>query len=191
MSQFSIFEVPYIPLMPQKKNIFVIIGSASKNSANLRLMQYIQEQTKDIFNMYLFEDLKLLPHFDAELSVDNTPLSIIAVKEKIAQADGIIMCSPEYVFSIPSGLKNLIEWCVSSTVFSEKPTGIITASASGVKGHNELQLIMKTVMASFTQDTCLLIQGIKGKINQEGEITERQTIENIAKFIDAFKVLLN
>nr|WP_298555227.1 NAD(P)H-dependent oxidoreductase [uncultured Algibacter sp.] len=32
------------------------------------------------------------------------------------------MCTPEYVFSIPSGLKNTIEWCVSTNAFSNKPT---------------------------------------------------------------------
>ncbi|WP_262886208.1 NADPH-dependent FMN reductase [Sphingobacterium sp. 18053] len=36
------------------------------------------------------------------------------------------MCLPEYIFSIPSGLKNSIEWCISTTVFSDKPVGIIT-----------------------------------------------------------------
>jgi len=37
-------------------------------------------------------------------------------------------------------LKNAIEWCVSTTVFTDKPTGIITASASGANGHAKLKL---------------------------------------------------
>jgi NAD(P)H-dependent FMN reductase len=39
---------------------------------------------------------------------------------------------------LTSGLKNAIEWCVSTTVFSDKPIGLITASASGQKGHEDL-----------------------------------------------------
>jgi chromate reductase, NAD(P)H dehydrogenase (quinone) len=177
--------------MAQKKNIFVIIGSASKNSANQKLVDNFENLTKDDFNLTIFNNLKVLPHFDPELSTGNTPKSIIAFRSYIENADGILICTPEYVFSIPSGLKNAIEWCVSTIVFSDKPIGIITASAHGQKGHEELQLIMKTVMAKFTAETTLLIQGVKGKINEAGEIKDEKTKGDIAKFIDAFKNLVN
>ncbi|GGI27263.1 NADPH-dependent FMN reductase [Pedobacter mendelii] len=177
--------------MIEKKNIFVIIGSASKNSANEKLVNNLAVLTKDIFNLTVFNDLKTLPHFDPELSTDNPPTEIIEFRKKIQLSDGIIICTPEYVFSIPSGLKNAIEWCVVTTVFSDKPIGLITASASGQKGHEELQLIMKTVMTKFTNDTTLLIQGIKGKISEQGQITDGTVKQNFMKFIDAFKNILN
>src|SRR6187402_4014028 len=123
--------------MSNKKNIFILIGSASRNSVNEKLIDIFINLTKDFFSFSVFKDLKTLPHFDPELSVDNTPAAIIEFRNNIEKADGIIICTPEYVFSIPSGLKNAIEWCVSTTAFSEKPTGLITASASGEKGHEE------------------------------------------------------
>ena len=177
--------------MLEKKNIFAIIGSASRNSANEKLIENLAVLTKDFFNLNIFKDLKTLPHFDTELTADNTPMEIIEFRKNIKNADGIIICTPEYIFSIPSGLKNGIEWCVSTTVFSEKPIGLITASASGQKGQAELQLIMKTLMAKFTDETTLLIQGIKSKINPSGEIIDDKTQENLMKFIDAFKSLVN
>ncbi|MEO5997095.1 MAG: NADPH-dependent FMN reductase [Chitinophagaceae bacterium] len=176
--------------MTEKKNIFVIIGSASSNSANEKLVDNFVKLTKDFFNVSLFKGLKTLPHFDPELSIDNSPKEITAFRKNIENTDGIIICTPEYVFSIPSGLKNAIEWCVSTTVFTDKPIGLLTASADGRKGHEELQLIMKTVMTKFTVETTLLIQGIKGKINNEGEITDNKTKEDFTKFITAFKMLI-
>ncbi len=177
--------------MTKKKNIFVIIGSASKDSANEKLVDYFANLTKDFFNLTVFKDLRTLPHFDPELSTENPPKEIIRFRRNIENADGIIICTPEYVFSIPSGLKNAIEWCVATTVFSDKPTGLITASASGQKGHEELQLIMKTVMAKFTDETILLIQGIKGKINEQGQIFDDETKAALLKFIDAYKAIWN
>ena len=177
--------------MQEKKNIFVIIGSASRNSANEKLVDNFGVLTKEVFNLTIFNVLKTLPHFDPELSLENPPKEIIEFRKTIENADGIIICTPEYVFSIPSGLKNAIEWCVSTTVFSDKPVGLITASASGTKGHEELQLIMKTVMTKFTDETTLLIQGIKGKINEQGEITDDKTKELLIKFLDAFKNLID
>lgn len=111
-------------------------------------------------------------------------------RNNIETADGIIICTPEYVFSIPSGLKNAIEWCISTTIFENKPLGIITASASGLKAHEDLQLIMKTASAKFTPETTLLIQGIKGKINEQGEIIDGKTKNDLTNFITAFKIFI-
>lgn len=176
--------------MTDKKKILAIIGSASSNSANHKLVEEIASLTSEEFNLTIFNDLKTLPHFDPQLS-DNPPRQIIEFRENIEQADGIIICTPEYIFSIPSGLKNAIEWCISTTIFSNKPIGLITASASGQKGHEELQLIMKTAMAEFTDETCLLIQAIKEKFDEQGNLIDNTTKTQLEKFIDALKKLIN
>jgi chromate reductase, NAD(P)H dehydrogenase (quinone) len=173
------------------KNLFVIIGSASNGSSNEKLVDAFARLTEGEFNLTVFKDLKTLPHFDPEQSINNPPQSIIGFRNQVEQADGILICTPEYVFSIPSGLKNVIEWCVSTTVFSDKPVGIITASADGQKGHEELQLIMKTVMARFTKGTALLIRGVKGKMNEQGEITDSKTRTELMEFVDAFRAMIN
>jgi NAD(P)H-dependent FMN reductase len=177
--------------MKDKKDIVAIIGSASSNSANHKLMELIAALTSESFNLIIIKDLKTLPHFDPELSANNPPRPIIEFRETIKQADGIIICTPEYVFSIPSGLKNAIEWSIASTIFSDKPIGLITASANGQKGHKELQLIMKTAMATFTSETCLLIQRIKGKFDEQGVLMDIKAKKKLTKFIVALQDLIN
>jgi chromate reductase len=176
--------------MTEKKKVFVIIGSASKNSANQKLVDCFADLSKNDFDLAIYNDLKTLPHFDPELSIDSPPKLIVEFRHAVEQADGILICTPEYVFSIPSGLKNAIEWCVSTTVFSDKPVGLITASADGQKGHQELQLVMKTIMTKFTDETTLLIRGVKGKINEKGEITDSKTLDDLKRFVIAFKNLI-
>lgn len=176
--------------MTENKSIFAIIGSASENSANQKIIDHVAKLSAGYFSLTVFNHLKQLPHFDPELSINNTPQIISELRHNIEKADGILICTPEYVFSIPSGLKNMIEWCVSTTVFSDKPTGIITASASGAKGHEELQLIMKTIVAKFDTSTTLLIQGVKGKVNENGEIVDSATKDALANFIEAFRALV-
>lgn len=176
--------------MITKKNILAIIGSASTNSSNLCLVKRIAELTDDKFNVTIFDGLSGLPHFNPELSIGETPQPVQDFRELVLKSDGIIICTPEYIFSIPAGLKNAIEWCVATTVFSKKPLGIITASASGQKGHEELQLIMKTIEADFTQETTLLVQGVKGKIDKEGNISDDKTKNDVQNFIASFYHLL-
>lgn len=173
-----------------KKNILAIVGSASKESSNLKLLKYLSSEMKDDFSVEIFDALSMLPHFNPEYTDTNTPIEIINIRNAISHADGIIICTPEYIFSMPSGLKNLIEWCVSTTVFSKKPIGLITASAQGEKCHEELKLIMKTVETIFTEETTLLIQGVKGKIDAQGNIRTEELKTELGVFIKHFAVLI-
>ena len=45
-------------------------------------------------------------------------------------------------------------------------------------------------MTKFTNETTLLIQGIKGKVSEPGEITDKKTKADLAKFISSFKDLI-
>jgi len=175
--------------MITKKKIIGICGSASRNSANLSILKWIKQPLKADFDLEIIYDLTELPHFKTELTDKNVPKQVVDLRQKIENANGIIICTPEYVFSIPSGLKNMIEWCVSTTVFSDKPTGLITASASGERGHEELKLIMETVQTKFTDETTLLIQGIKGKIDKNGKILDTKTETELKKFVQSFERL--
>jgi chromate reductase len=176
--------------MTEKKTLLAIIGSASANSTNIKLVEQIAVLTNHEYNLTIYNDLKSLPHFDPDLSAENPPRQVVELRNTIEQSDGIIICTPEYVFSIPSGLKNAIEWCIATTIFSDKPSGLITASASGQKGHEELQLIMKTAMANFTNETSLLIQGIKGKFDEQGNLIDNKTKTQLEKFIEALMKLI-
>ncbi len=150
------------------KNILAINGSAAEDSANQKLLIHLATIFKDTFDVTFLEPLKKLPHFDPACTVETVPEKITSFRNRIELADGVLICTPEYVFSIPSGLKNLIEWCVATTVFAGKPVALITASASGLKAHEELQLLMQTLGAKFIPETTLLISGIKGKLNEDG-----------------------
>ena len=171
-------------------NIFVINGSASEQSSNQQLIRTIELLAKDKYNLTICTSLKTLPHFDPDLTINETPQSILDLRKNIESADGLIICTPEYIFSIPSGLKNAIEWCISTTIFSEKPTALITASSQGEAAHEQLQLIMKTAMARFTPETTLLIQGIKGKFDLQGQLIDPTLQGSLNMLISAFTKLL-
>jgi NAD(P)H-dependent FMN reductase len=172
------------------KNVFGIVGSASTGSLNQKILENIATQTSANVKLAVFDNLRSLPHFNPSESINNPPPAVVEFRKKVEESDGVIICTPEYVFSIPALLKNAIEWCVSTTVFSQRPVGLITASSSGAKGHEQLQLIMNTVGATFTSDTTLLISGVKSKININGEITDPVTRQEITAFIDSFISML-
>ncbi|QSQ12890.1 NADPH-dependent FMN reductase [Myxococcus landrumensis] len=57
-------------------------------------------------------DLKLLnlPIYDGDVEAQGLPASVVELRERVAQAQGFLISSPEYNSSIPGGLKNAIDW---------------------------------------------------------------------------------
>ncbi|MCB0476469.1 MAG: NAD(P)H-dependent oxidoreductase, partial [Flavobacteriaceae bacterium] len=81
--------------MNDKKKIIGICGSASRNSGNLTILKFISELEKAEFDFEIIEDLTDFPHFRTELTDENVPEKITNFRNKILNADGIIICTPE------------------------------------------------------------------------------------------------
>ena len=173
-----------------KVRIFAICGSTRSNSANLQIIKAIAKEAEAIMEFEIYDQLGLLPHFNPDLDNENIVESVKELRDKIKKADGVLICTPEYVFSLPGALKNAIEWTVSTTVFSEKPVALITASGLGEKAHEALLLIMKTIYAIYTPETQLHIAGARAKLNEKGEITDLLIKEKILSLINAFNELI-
>ena len=173
----------------ESKKIFAVCGSTREHSANLVILQYIATIVSNEFDFEIYSDLAALPHFNPDHDKETAPPIVEVLRTKIKNADGVIICTPEYVFSLPGALKNAIEWCVSTTVFSEKPVALVTASASGVKAHESLQMIMKTIYADVRQENQLLIQGAKGKV-KSGIITDEELQNQLKDLAGSFSNLL-
>ncbi|MEP6673539.1 MAG: NADPH-dependent FMN reductase [Ferruginibacter sp.] len=177
--------------MDSRKKILAICGSTRSNSTNLQLIKAIAEIAAADIDIEIYSDLSFLPHFNPDLDNEAVPDSVKIFRSKIENVDGILICTPEYVFSLPGSLKNAIEWMVSTTLFSGKPVALITASGLGEKAHESLLLIMKTVEAKFTEQTQLHISGARTKVNMKNKITDAATMEKIKLLLNAFINLIN
>lgn len=169
------------------KKVLAICGSIKANSANHKLIGYIQSLAKEDFEIELFEGLSDLPYFDPNPEMENQYETVNLFRNRIQQADGILICTPEYVFSLPGILKNALEWTVSTTIFTDKPAALITASSSGKVAYESLQLVMKTLGVKTTDETQLLISGIKSKMNNEDIVHDTETQQLLQKLVSAFK----
>lgn len=164
--------------MSKTKNIVAISGSLRKNSSNQVILDFIKGYCKKEAVVNSSLDLQKLPHFDPSMSENEVPPEVQKFRSTIEAADGIIICTPEYVFSLPAVLKNALEWTVSTTVFQNKPTALIVAATSGEKALVSLKLIMQTLGSSIEDHTNLLIKGVKGKIKDQ-QFTDDPTLLQI------------
>ena len=175
-----------------KKKVLAISGSTRKDSSNERILKAIGRSYQDIIDVHIFTHLDQLPHFNPDLSGDTTPPAVAAFIDLIKNADGVLICTPEYVFSLPGSLKNALEWTVSTTVFTDKPCAFIVASGLGEKAFESLDIIMRTLIQSpVPEKSRLLIQGARGKINATGEFSDENILHQIKILVDSLSHSMN
>jgi chromate reductase len=54
--------------------------------------------------------IREVPLYDADVDAQGPPAAVKALKERIAAADGLLLATPEYNYSVPGVLKNAIDW---------------------------------------------------------------------------------
>ena len=170
------FSHSYICIM---QNILAICGSTRAESSNHRLIGAIKELYAGKLNIVLFESISLLPHFNPDLADDHTPDAVKEFRQKLRDADGVLICTPEYAHGIPGSLKNAIDWTVSSNEFSQKPVVLITASTDGKFAHTALLEILRTIETKETEQLQLLIPFVQTKISKDSLITDEKTLEEV------------
>ena len=71
-------------------------------------------------------DWREVPAFDADLLAGGYPPVVAALRDRIRRADGVVIATPEYNFSIPGMLKNTIDWLSrgEDQPFAHKPVAI-------------------------------------------------------------------
>jgi chromate reductase, NAD(P)H dehydrogenase (quinone) len=173
------------------KNILAISGSLRAKSTNLTIIENIAEMFADQINVTIYDGLANLPYFNPDLESAAPIAEVEDFRRQIRESDGVLICTPEYVFSIPGALKNALEWTVGTSDFAGVPVALITASSLGEKTHESLFLVLKTIEAHITENTALLISGARTKINSTGKLSDAPTIEAINLLIESFLQIIN
>lgn len=171
----------------RSKTILAISGSTRRPSTNETILKLAGTMLPPGVELELYPGIDLLPWFNPDLDSEGAvpPEPVRDLRARILRADGVLICTPEYVFSLPGALKNALEWTVSTTVFSEKPVAYIVASASGEKAFESLGLILGTLVQHPLADDCkLLIRGSRGKV-REGAFTDESALSDLQALLEA------
>lgn len=174
-----------------KKKILAICGSTRKTSSNLNLINAIADLTKEKFQISIFDGLSDIPAFNPDLDHEAPPEAVNRFRNQLKDADGILICTPEYAMGVPGSLKNAIDWTVSSCEFSNKPVALITASSLGENGHESLMKTLRIIESKITDQTQLVISYVKTKVSRDNKITDTTTLRDVEKLIEAFDELID
>jgi chromate reductase len=168
--------------------IAIVVGSLRKDSINRKIARSICAMRGDDLDCSIVE-IGDLPLYNQDLDAD-PPAQWVAFREKVAAADGILFCTPEYNRGVPGVLKNAID--VGSrpygkSVWHKKPAAIVSASPGSIGGfganHQLRQACVFLDMPVMQQPEAYLGHVTDDSFDADGKLKDgplRQLVENLA-----------
>jgi len=170
--------------MNKGRKILALCGSTRTNSSNRELINVIIELYKAKADIQVFEGLDQIPHFNPDRDDEHPPKQVSFFRRQVKEADGILICTPEYAMGVPGTLKNAIDWTVSSMQFSHKPVALITASSQGYKAHASLLETLKVIECDIPDTSQLVISFVKTKV-RDNKIIDSKTMTQVQQVMDS------
>lgn len=124
----------------QTMNLVVVNGSPRKYGRTRIVAKHVAERYAAVL-FDVSEDI--LPLYNGEEEQMELPF-VKKICQLMKEADGIILCSPEYHNAMSGALKNALDF-LGSNEFVDKPVALIAVAGGGKGGINALNN-MRTVM---------------------------------------------
>lgn len=183
------------------KNFLAIVGTNSDHSTNRMLLQFMQKHFAEQANIDICE-IKDLPAFNKEAK--QTPEPVQELADKITEADGVIISTPEYNHSIPAILKSTLEWLsYTSQPLIDKPV-MITGAAYGRLGSSRAQTHLRQILdapelkarimpsSEFLLGFSLQAYDDEGRLKDQDKIKElEEQFNNFIHFVEMTNQLVN
>jgi chromate reductase len=175
--------------MADKISILGFAGSLRERSFNKAILQAAVEMVPKGMEIEIF-DLEGIPPFNQDVEKE-PPIKIKEFKTKIRAADGILIATPEYNYSIPGVLKNAIDWAsrpYGDNAFKDKPVGVMGASV-GMLGTARAQYHLRQSfvflnMIPMNQPE-VMVAFAEEKVDSNGRLTDLPTRGMIKQFLEA------
>jgi len=136
-----------------------------------------------------------IPLYDGDLeAAQGTPPAVQALKDRILQAQGLLLVTPEYNNSLPGPFKNAIDWLSRPSadipkVFGDRPVGVIGASPGGfgtILAQNAWLPVLRTLGTRPWFGGRMQVSRAGSVFDAAGELTDEATRAQLRKYLAGF-----
>src|SRR5688572_29528226 len=158
--------------------ILGICGSLRKASFNMAALRACNELMPQGMSMRI-ADIGDLPIFNQDVFDAGLPEPAKRFRAEVAEADGVLIASPEYNFSLTPALKNAIDWASRppNQVWQDKPIAIFSVSQGplgGARVQYDLRRILGQLWAHVLPRPEVFIGAAPGKFDAQGKLTDEK-----------------
>ena len=177
--------------MNEPLQVLGIAGSLRKGSYNRGLLRAAVELAPESLQIETYEDLGLIPPYNADVEAEGDPAPVRQLKERIRAADALLIASPEYNYGIPGVLKNAIDWASrppQSSPLRHKPIAIMGAS-TGNFGTARAQLALRQTFI-FTKSLVLpepevYVFRAAERFDDAANLRDQSTRDHVQRLVEA------
>jgi chromate reductase len=169
--------------------ILGIVGSLRKDSYNRSALRAAQELVPDGAVLNLIE-LHGIPVFNQDDEMSMPPI-VLEFKRRILAADAILFATPEYNYSLPGALKNVIDWAsrpFGESAWQGKPAAIMGASPGSLgtaRAQYHLRQILVAQDMPVVNQPEVMIANAAVRFDQSGNLIDAPTRQIIQKLMAA------
>jgi chromate reductase, NAD(P)H dehydrogenase (quinone) len=157
--------------------ILGLSGSLRSGSHNTALLRAAAMSLPSGAELEVHDGLRDLPPYDADLDVEPVDPAVARLRAAIAEADGVLISTPEFNGSIPGALKNALDWAsrpFPDNALRGKPVAVVGAS-TGLFGAVWAQADTKKVLGIIGADVLdgeLPVGQASGAFGDDGHLVE-------------------
>lgn len=182
-------------MTPVVYRLLGVSGSLRAQSTNTAVLTALATRLGARAHLTLFA-LNDIPLYNSDLEAGAVPEAVHALKEAIRQADGLVICSPEYNYGISGVLKNALDWASRpgfNSPLKSKPVLIMTSSPGvlgGVRAQAQVRDTLSATLSRVINCPQIVIPGVNQKI-QEGRFVDESTLEFMLVAVDELIAEIN
>jgi chromate reductase, NAD(P)H dehydrogenase (quinone) len=171
-----------------------ISGSLRRESHNTALLRAAAELLPSPATLEIFDGLKQVPPYDEDDDGSGAPAAVRRLREAVAEADAILIATPEYNSSIPGQLKNALDWVsrpAGASAARGKPVAVIGAS-TGMFGAVWAQAEVRKVMGAIGArviDRELPVAKANSAFTDDGRLTDLELHEQLEETLNELVAL--
>lgn len=168
--------------------ILALSGSLRAQSLNTLLLYEAARLAPPGMDIARWDGLDDLPHYSPERDIEPPPTAVAELRARVRKADGLLLCTPEYIHAMPSVLKNLLEWVVSSGVCVGKPTAAWSASPApegGARAQDSLVHTLDVMSARVVPEASLCLTLAHSGLDAAGHVRDPALIARLRSALAA------
>lgn len=157
-------------------NLLGLSGSLRLHSAHTAVLRTVADCLPANICLQLY-GLECIPPYNEDCDGANAPLEVLALREAVARADGVLIGSPEYNHGMSGVLKNALDWLSrphGQSVLSGRAVLTFTASPAftgGVRAHQQLNETLWAIQAAQVVYPQIVIASVAGKL-RDGRLVD-------------------
>lgn len=182
----------------KRQSVRGIWGSLRVGSFNKALAHSLPELAPPQMEVVMARSIGDIPLYNADMQQSSGfPAPVTELADELNAADGIIIVTPEYNYSVPGVLKNAIDWLsrLQDQPFRNKPVALQSA-APGILGGARAQYHLRQSMifldAFVFNKPEIFVNMAKDKFDEAtGKLTDEATRKIVSQQLEAFSAFID